>query len=61
MWENQPPVYNLIERFVDYKLWSDNSHSEFGFRFIIITWETEGVPRYVWWVIVGKRRPLWKD
>ena len=39
----------------------DNSDSEFGFRFVIITWETEGIPRNVWWDIVGKRGPLWED
>lgn len=61
MWENQQSVHDLIEGFVDIKLWSDNSHSKFGFRFIIITWKTEGVPRHVWWVIVRKGRPLWKD
>lgn len=61
MWENQQSVYNLFEGFVNNKLRSDNSHSEFGFRFVFITWETERVPRNVWWCIVRKIEPLWKD
>jgi len=52
MLENQQSVYNLFEGFVNNKLRSDNSHSEFGFRFVFITWETERVPRHVRWGIV---------